>query len=88
MFAGAFLFSKKNFEKFFKVVKNLRLWGLDLLRTTARGGEMRVTADERRRAILEALCVRRHETRENLAFEFGVSKSTRSGTYATVTLKI
>lgn len=37
---------------------------------------MRVTADERRRAILEALCVRRHETRENLAFEFGVSKST------------
>ena len=35
-----------------------------------------MTADERRRAILEALCVRRHETRENLAFEFGVSKST------------
>lgn len=35
-----------------------------------------MTADERRRAILEALCQRRHETRENLAFEFGVSKRT------------
>lgn len=33
-------------------------------------------AEERRRAILEALCRRRHETRENLAFEFGVSKRT------------
>ena len=35
-----------------------------------------MTANERRRAILEALCQRRHETRENLAFEFGVSKRT------------
>ena len=35
-----------------------------------------MTAEERRRAILEALCARRHETRENLAFEFGVSKRT------------
>lgn len=32
-----------------------------------------MTADERRRAILEELCARRYETRENLAFEFGVS---------------
>lgn len=31
---------------------------------------------ERRRAIMEILCVRRHETRGNLAFEFGVSKRT------------
>ena len=31
---------------------------------------------ERRRAIMEVLCVRRHETRGNLAFEFGVSKRT------------
>ena len=31
---------------------------------------------ERRQAIIEALCVRRKETRENLAYEFGVSKRT------------
>ncbi len=35
-----------------------------------------MTASERRQAILEVLCQRRHETRENLAFEFGVSKRT------------
>lgn len=35
-----------------------------------------MTAAERRQAILEVLCVRRHETRENLANEFGVSKRT------------
>ena len=35
-----------------------------------------MTAAERRQDILEALCVRRHDTRENLAFEFGVSKRT------------
>lgn len=35
-----------------------------------------MTAKERRKAILEVLCTRRHETRENLAFEFGVSKRT------------
>ena len=37
---------------------------------------MRVTANERRRAILETLCRRRRDTRENLAFEFGVSVRT------------
>lgn len=31
-----------------------------------------MTATERRQAILELLCLRRHETGENLAFEFGV----------------
>ena len=35
-----------------------------------------VTAKERRKAILRALDLRRHDTRENLAFEFGVSKRT------------
>lgn len=35
-----------------------------------------MTAAERRQAILEVLCMRRHETRENLANEFGVSKRT------------
>ena len=35
-----------------------------------------MTAAERRQAILEALCIRRHDTRENLAFKFGVSKRT------------
>ena len=35
-----------------------------------------MTAKERRQAILEVLCMRRHETRENLANEFGVSKRT------------
>lgn len=36
---------------------------------------MRSTA-ERRMAILEYMCERRHETLENLMFEFGVSRST------------
>ena len=31
---------------------------------------------ERRIALLRALCIRRHDTRANLAFEFGVSKRT------------
>lgn len=35
-----------------------------------------MTASERRQAILEVLSLRRHETRENLANEFGVSKRT------------
>lgn len=35
-----------------------------------------MTANERRIALLEVLCLRRHDTRENLAFEFGVSKRT------------
>lgn len=35
-----------------------------------------MTPSERRRAILEVLCSRRHDTRENLAFEFNVSKRT------------
>ncbi|MCM1219813.1 MAG: DeoR family transcriptional regulator [Lachnospiraceae bacterium] len=33
-------------------------------------------ANERRRAILEALCVRRYDTQGNLAFEFGVTQRT------------
>lgn len=40
---------------------------------------MRVTANERRRAILETLCRRRRDTRENLAFEFGVVAITEIG---------
>ena len=32
-----------------------------------------MTASERRTAILEVLCRRRHETAENLMYEFGVS---------------
>lgn len=35
-----------------------------------------MTANERRNKILERLCVRRYDTRENLAVEFGVSKRT------------
>lgn len=35
-----------------------------------------MSASERRRAIIEALCQRRYDTRENLASEFGVSKRT------------
>ena len=31
---------------------------------------------ERRHAILETLCIRRYDTRANLAFEFGVCKRT------------
>lgn len=35
-----------------------------------------MTARERRKAMLEVLCLRGHDTRANLAFEFGVSKRT------------
>ena len=35
-----------------------------------------MTASERRKAIIELLCMRKFETRENLAFEFGVSTRT------------
>jgi len=35
-----------------------------------------VTAEARRDAIIELLCVRKFTTRENLAFEFHVSKRT------------
>lgn len=35
-----------------------------------------MTANERRQALLEVLCERRHDTRENLAAEFNVSKRT------------
>lgn len=35
-----------------------------------------MTVFERRMALLEVLCLRRHDTRENLASEFGVSKRT------------
>ena len=35
-----------------------------------------MTVNERRNKILEKLCVRRHDTRENLAVEFGESKRT------------
>lgn len=35
-----------------------------------------MTARERRKAMLEVLCQRGHDTRANLAFEFGVSRRT------------
>ena len=35
-----------------------------------------MTTDERRRAIVRVLCARKHETRENLAFEFNVGLRT------------
>ena len=46
-----------------------------------------MTANERRRAIIEALCMRRRDTRENLAFEFGVSKRTIERDILTLSLK-
>lgn len=35
-----------------------------------------MSANDRRKALLEVLCERRNDTRENLASEFGVSKRT------------
>ena len=35
-----------------------------------------MTANDRRKALLEVLCERRRDTRENLANDFGVSKRT------------
>ena len=46
------------------------------LKAEKRGGEVMRSTAERRMAILEYMCERRHETLENLMFEFGVSRST------------
>lgn len=46
------------------------------LKANNRGGEMMRSTAERRMAILEYMCERRHETLENLMFEFNVSRST------------
>ena len=40
------------------------------------GGEQPMTALDRREAILDALCVRRHDQVKSLAAEFGVSERT------------
>lgn len=51
-------------------------------------GERRgTTANERRRAILEKLCARRYDTRENLATEFNVSERTIERDIVTLTLE-
>ena len=82
MSVGAFLFSGyKNFLKkqknIFQLAKTLRVDLVEYAQKINEGDKQnRVTAEERRRAILEVICARRHETRENLAFEFGVSKRT------------
>lgn len=39
------------------------------------GGE-RMSANERRQRLLEVLCLRRHDTYQQLAHEFGVSRET------------
>ena len=46
------------------------------LKAEKRGGEVMRSTAERRMAILEYMCERRHETLENLMFEFDVSRST------------
>lgn len=46
------------------------------IETEKKKGVRRVKATERRRALLEILCHRRHDKIDNLAFEFGVSKRT------------
>ena len=58
------------------------------------GRKSALGASERRRVILEALCQRRQDTRENLAHEFGVSLRTISNdidelsrTYPIVTIR-
>ena len=45
-----------------------------------------MTAAERRQAILEAIVARRHDKRENLAHEFGVSTRTIERDIAVLTL--
>ena len=46
------------------------------LKANKRGGEVMRSTAERRMAILEHMCERRHEALENLMFEFDVSRST------------
>lgn len=40
------------------------------------GGGKYMSPNERRQALLKALCLRRHDTYDNLAFEFNVSRRT------------
>ncbi|MFR2460568.1 MAG: HTH domain-containing protein [Christensenellaceae bacterium] len=47
-----------------------------------------MTANERRKRILEVLCLRRSDTRENLANEFGVSSRTIERDVATLSLEL
>lgn len=46
-----------------------------------------MTANERRRRILEKLCARRYDTRENLAVEFNVSERTIERDILTLSLE-
>ena len=46
-----------------------------------------MTANERRKRILEVLCLRRSDTRENLANEFGVSSRTIERDVVTLSLE-
>lgn len=46
-----------------------------------------MTANERRRQILEKLCARRYDTRENLAVEFDVSERTIERDILTLSLE-
>ena len=46
-----------------------------------------MSATERRKDILEALCERKFDTRANLAFEFGVSKRTIDNDIIVLSLK-
>lgn len=64
---------QKKTKKFFNVEeKPSRL----CFRMGANKGEARVTARERRKAIIQILCNRRRETRANFASEFGVTTRT------------
>lgn len=65
-----------------------------IIRKEQRRRESALGASERRRAVLEVLCQRRQDTRENLAHEFGVSLRTISNdidelsrTYPIITIR-
>ena len=67
---------KKIQRKFFQYAKNLRIGLVQYTRKSTKEVKVGVTAGERRRAIWEAIRVRRHDKIQNLAFEFGVSRRT------------
>jgi predicted DNA-binding transcriptional regulator YafY len=51
-------------------------FGRENIAIKGKGGENMQATTERRQAILEAMCDRRHESVTNLAFEFGVTTRT------------
>ena len=68
--------AEKFLNFFLKGQGSLALYQIPLVSREQGKGGGRMNYAERREAILEVLCIRRHDTYRNLAFEFQVSRET------------